>query len=330
MIRLKFISLIAFILHVTPSNAQQLKPVSTETDANILQSGRYSIMQSWIQEKEFQRPYYVEVPHSDTNESSKKKSKFPVFIFLHGNGGKAKSSMQGFMRHHKKMAMKYIMVFAQGYRDSWNIVSERSKADDRGFVESIVETLATFENVAADNFSIMGNSNGAALVNQMAIESKLPQVRNYITGVSQLNVWQYDGNNFKAKGKKNQYQIKASPMKGKRLMNISGTEDKLVPYYGGPSKIIPANDGKLAFVDAEVSTFCWARQMGYNGAKLIQANSKIGNLEIYSYLNGDVVHCKMNKEGHGTSHKISEDLLLYFLQGGDVGKDQNWHTPPVE
>ena len=56
------------------------------------------------------------------------------------------------------------MVFAQGYRESWNIVSERSKADDRGFIEAIVLKLATFKNVDSNDFTIMGVSNGAALV----------------------------------------------------------------------------------------------------------------------------------------------------------------------
>ena len=78
-------------------------------------------------------------------------------------------------------------------------------------------------------------------------------------------------------------------MTGKRLMNISGTEDKLIPYRGGPSKVIPAKDGKLAFVDAEESIFLWARQMGYEGEKLTEPTEVDGKLEIFSYLGGDVI-----------------------------------------
>ncbi len=197
-----------------------------------------------------------------------------------------------------------------GYLKSWNIVSEHSNADDRGFIEAIVLKLATFENVDPNNFSIMGASNGAALVNQLAIESKLPNIRNYISGVSPLNVWQYDGKHFKAKGDDNNYHVAATPMTGKRLRNISGTDDKLVPYHGGPSKVIPAKDGKLAFVAAEESTFVWARQMGYEGEQLTVPTRTSGNLEIFSYLSGDVVHCKVNNEGHGATHGISEEMLL--------------------
>ena len=284
-----------------------------------LVSGEYFITQSWAQEKNFRRPYYVRVPE---DRGSPPQRKLPVFLFLHGNGGNAKDAMHGFRRRRKQIASRYILVFAQGYRESWNIVSERSKADDLGFIEAIVLKLATCDNVDPNNFSIMGASNGAALVNQLAIESKLPNIRSYISGVSPLNVWQYDGQHFKAKGDDNNYRVVAKPLTGKRLMNISGTDDKLVPYHGGPSKVIPAKGGKLAFVAAEESTYVWARQMGYEGKQLTAPSRTRGNLEIFSYLNGDVVHCKLNKEGHGATHGISEEMLLGFLQGSEQADRQ--------
>ena len=274
-----------------------------------LMSGVYHITQSWSQETAFKRLYYVNVPeHSD-------QQKLPIFIFLHGHGGNAKDAMNEFMRQHTTMAAKYIMVFANGYKASWNIMSEGSQADDLGFIEAIVKQLSTYTNVQKDNFSVMGNSNGAALVNLLAIESKLPNLRNYVSAVSPLNIYQHDGKNFKAKGPDNNYQVSVTPMIGKRLMNISGTTDDLVPYHGGTSKYIPAKDGKLAFVDAEESIFLWARQMGYEGKKLSKPSRIDGNLEIFSYLNGDVIHYKVVNEGHGASKAISENILLEFLEG---------------
>ncbi|MYB95315.1 hypothetical protein F4054_21125 [Candidatus Poribacteria bacterium] len=279
-----------------------------------LKSGVYYIIQSWSQEMAFKRPYYVSVPESADQQ------KFPVFIFLHGNGGNAKDAMNGFMKRHPTMASRYIMVFPNGYKASWNIVSERSKADDLGSIEAIVKKLSTYDNIQNDNFSVMGNSNGAALVNQLAIESKLPNLRNYVSAVSPLNLYQHDGENFKAKGTDNNYQIIATPMTGRRLMNISGTTDDLVPYRGGPSKHIPAKSGKLGFVDAEESIFLWAKQMGYSGEKLSSPSRIDGNLEIFSYLNGAVIHYKVVNEGHGASRAISEKILLEFLEGNEREK----------
>ena len=195
-------------------------------------------------------------------------------------------------------------------------MSEFSDADDLRFIEAIVKKLAVYDNVQADNFSVMGNSNGAAMVNQLAIESELPNLRNYVTAVSPLNVYQHDGQNFKAKGPDNSYRVVATPMSGKRLMNISGTADALVPYHGGLSSYIPAKDGKLGFVDAEESIFLWARQMGYVGEKLSEPSSVEGQLAIFSYLDGDVIHYKVINAGHDASEAISEEVLLGFLEGG--------------
>ena len=286
------------------------EPSTIAGQAGTLESGQYFIRQSWSQETDYPRPYFVNVPEGEAGQ------KFPVFIFLHGNGGNAKEVMRILLRNRTKMAAKYVMVFAQGYRESWNIVSERSKADDTAFIESIVRKLASYDNVQNDNFSIMGASNGAALVNQLLIESRLPNIRNYISGVSPLNVWQYNGKQFKSKGADNDYRESANPITGKRLMNISGTDDALVPYDGGISRHIPAKDGKLGFLAAEESTYVWAKQMGYSGKKLTTPSRTEGQMEVFSYLGGDVVHYKVVGAGHGATHEISEQDLLRFLDSG--------------
>ncbi len=278
-----------------------------------LESGKYTIKQSWSQEKNARRPFYVSVPRSQRSQP-----KHPVFIFLHGNGGNAQAAMNGFKRHRKRIVSEYITVFPQGYRESWNIVSERSKADDLEFIESIVLKLAKFDNVDSNNFTIMGASNGSAMVNQLAIESRLPNIRNYISGVSPLNVFQYDGGRFKAKGERNNYRVAVTPAKDKRLMNISGVRDRLVPYAGGESKVIPGKDGKLAFVAAEKSTFVWAKHFGYVGEQLTKPTRTGEEVDVFSYLNGNVIHCKMKNEGHGATHGISEDVLLEFLKADET------------
>ena len=273
-----------------------------------LSSGEYFLRQSWSQEQEFPRPYHVNVPANPENR------KLPVLIFLHGNGGGARSAMSGFLKQRPTMATRYVMVFPDGYLKSWNISAERSKADDRKFVEAIVEKLAACDNVQPDQFTIMGNSNGAALANQLAIESRLPNIRNYVTAVSPLNVLQHDGRNFKAKGDDNSYQAVATPRTGARLMNISGTEDPLIPYDGGPSPAIPAKHGKLAFVAAEESIFLWAKAMGYQGGKLMKPSSTVGKIEVFSYLDGAIIHYKVLGEGHGAAGAIDEATLLSFLE----------------
>ncbi|MFL2833062.1 MAG: hypothetical protein ACJ0BK_05575 [Coraliomargaritaceae bacterium] len=270
-----------------------------------LQSGSYTINQDWSQEQDYERSYFVHVPDSE--------EPLPLFIFLHGNGGNAERSMTGFIKRYKELSKRYNMVFAQGYLKSWNIVSERSQAPDREFIEAIVTELAEYSNVKASGSVLMGSSNGAALVNQFAIETKLDHFSHYITVVSQLNAWQHDGTAFKAKGLDNNYTESVVPLRGKCLLNVSGVGDRLVPYLGGPSRAIPAKDGKLAFVDAERSAFLWAQHHGYKGEQLSQPSESSDVMETFSYLDGTVTHYKMKTRGHNAGGGLTEAMLLKFL-----------------
>ena len=72
----------------------------------VVESGQYFIRQSWSQERDFPRPFFVNVPNGKTD------SKYPVLIFLHGNGGNARDAMRNMLRNRKAIASRYVMVFA--------------------------------------------------------------------------------------------------------------------------------------------------------------------------------------------------------------------------
>lgn len=282
--------------------------LATLSSAADIKPGTYTLTQSWSQESNYPRPYHVHVPRNSGA------APLPVLVYLHGNGGNAEGAMRNFVRKYPKIAEQYLLVFPQGYQKSWNIVSERSKADDIPFVESIVRAVVAHDNASNENVSLLGVSNGAALVNAFMIESDMAEVCNCITAVSPLNTYQFDGQHFRARGSDNEYRTQVSPRKGKRLLNISGTDDHLVPYMGGPSRAIPAKDGKLTFVDAEDSAYQWARAMGYRGRKLQTATSNSSGIEVFSYLDGNVVHLKMLGEGHGAFRAVDQERLLRFLR----------------
>lgn len=205
------------------------------------------------------------------------------------------------------------MVYPQGYKNCWNIVSERSKAPDREFIESIVKDLIVHSNVRIGEVVLMGSSNGGALVNQIAIETRMDHFSHYVTMVSQLNVWQHDGNDFKLKGGDNNYKEVANPLSGKFILNVSGFKDNLVPYAGGFSNGIRAKDSKLAFVHSEQSIFLWAKHFGFTGNKLNKPSKTAELMDIFSYLDGAVIHYKMNNLAHNASKGLSESMLLDFL-----------------
>ena len=53
--------------------------------------------------------------------------------------------------------------------------------------------------------------------------------------------------------------------------------------------------------------FLWAKAEGYKGEKLTRPTKVMGKLEIFSYLDGDVVHYKVSGEGHGATGAIDEE-----------------------
>ena len=61
--------------------------------------------------------------------------------------------------------------------------------------------------------------------------------------------------------------------------------------------------------------------MGYSGEQLTKPSDIFENVEVFRYLDGDVIHCKVTNEGHGATHGISEELLLNFLVGGKNNTD---------
>jgi hypothetical protein len=60
--------------------------------------------------------------------------------------------------------------------------------------------------------------------------TRFENIRSFITGVSPINVYQFDGSAFKAKGEANDYREIAYPLTEMRFINISEAQDALLPY----------------------------------------------------------------------------------------------------
>ena len=67
--------------------------------------------------------------------------------------------------------------------------------------------------------------------------------------------------------------------------------------------------------------------MGYNGRKRSRPNHVAGNVEIFSYLGGDVVHYKIVGQGHAAARAINEKTLLQFLEGNQRRSSKNTTDP---
>ena len=109
----------------------------------------------------FLRTAEVSIPATSAGE------KVPVVIHLHGNGGAGNTNVLG-----SWLDDIAVIVSATGYERSWNVVKEKSKADDVSFILDLIAKVGA-EIPAADmnNVAILGTSNGAALTYRLMIET---------------------------------------------------------------------------------------------------------------------------------------------------------------
>ena len=269
---------------------------SIQTSGTNLATGdTLTVTQSWSQESNYARTATVSVPAGP--------GPHPVVIALHGNGGNS-----GFANSFGYLN-QMIRIGPQGYLNSWNIKSEQSKAPDVNFIRDLILQLRTYDNVDAGRIILIGSSNGAALVNRLLIELDGALFQEAIKLVGQMNANQFNNGQFwyNPTGT-NSYNTSIAPAYGRRILSLTGTNDILVPYTGG-NGVLGYN-----FLHAGESIYQFAKQMGYTGSKIPEANGVLFNTDIYkySYLGGAVVMYKLIGGDHGLNPFTG-------AQGGQVG-----------
>ena len=226
---------------------------------------------------------------------------------MHGGGGNASNTINQYGFFTDK-----IVVAPQGYLNGWNVGNEPSTAPDVEFIKEIINYLNTFSNINSNDITIIGSSNGSALLNRLIIELDSTYFQNAISIVSQLNNLQYHNNSFwyNSLGNNN-YDEQITPSVGKRIMAINGTNDQSCPYNGG------SGVAGYVFLDSQESIYILAQAMGseeeilddQDGIEIFQ------NVFKYTYLNGDVIHYKFQGVGHnlGSLNAALPNLIISFL-----------------
>ena len=149
-------------------------------------------------------------------------------------------------------------------------------------------------NIDQKNISIFGSSNGSALVNQLLIELKDESFKKAICRVSQLNSFQYHDSKFWAQSENNLFNLPSIPKKGRKILCLAGSNDRIANYYGGQGVL------GYVFLNAQNSAYILAKAMGYNGLEITDDLSVEGpkNFFKYSYLDDQVIHYRLQGAGH--------------------------------
>jgi para-nitrobenzyl esterase len=260
---------------------------------DLMESSDVILTQSWSQEPNgWDYPIAISIPEVPHPENG-----FPVCILLHGNGGNGPSMMEWganlFQQDH-------ILVAPTGYQNSWHLCSEMSNAPDIAMLEDLVSQLQTFDNVDVSHIRLVGNSNGAGLVNQAYIELDIPGVDAFVAIVSQMNEPQYHQDQFhrpsgatEASSDYCGYDDVVVPLQGRKYLSICNENDPVIPYAGGTAV------GNF-FLPAEVAIHAIAVQQGHFGAPVLGVPVEGSDLIEFSYLEGDIKLIR-GEAGHGAN-----------------------------
>ena len=265
----------------------------------------FKIKQSWSQKPNgYERNVFYKYPENDNNIN-------PVAILLHGAGGDAQIEISEY-----NYLVNHILVAPEGYDRSWNIAKETSKAPDLDFIKKIILELKTFEKVDSNQISIIGHSNGAALINQLLIELESESFKKAVFTFCQLNTLQYREGSFWARSNIDSelHDLEVLPASNnRRILSFAGTEDRACPYYGGEGIY------KYNFVNAEQAAFIWAKVNGFKGVQIENPVQGPENFYRFSYMNGKVIHYKLQGAGHGfeqnfDGREVSKPIIKNFIE----------------
>ena len=296
------------------STDDSMDEISTQI---LTSSSNIEITKSWTEEPDgYTYPMTISVP-TDTMPSDG----FPVCILLHGKS--APEMVEGengakMIQQWSTVLTNHALVAPSGYKGTWNLCVEESKAADIEMVDTLVLLLQQYTNINPDKIRILGHSNGAGLTNSVFIENRNPGIDAVCAVVSHLNTSQYHLDNFYKQGNVTDSsmaycgydEIAEAPLTSRRYLNISNDNDDQIPYSGGYK-----SDKGLEFLHAQDAIYIIAQNHGYDGAKLPEAGIPIGTPVVfeYPYLEGEVVHIRGNA-GHDTNVTQDNYIKDFFDQ----------------
>ncbi|MCH2059241.1 MAG: hypothetical protein MK183_01315 [Verrucomicrobiales bacterium] len=303
------VSLEEHLLATTGKAPGNQKANVKNTESNIR---RHVINQEWAQEPEgIEREYFVSIP-------GKGKKNLPVVFLFHGNGGQAKNLIKGWSRRLKD----HMVVAPQGYRRSWNISDEASRAPDTLYFREIIRDLAgRYTRARLSGISMIGFSNGAGYIFRLLIEIDDPElISNAVPVVSSMVTEQYHDDTFwqRSNDESADYDTKVSPVTNSNILTIHGTRDRIVPYRGGKR-------GRNALhLSAQDTAFYWAQQKGFKGRKIADEDGREISKDIISFAYGtqNVTHLKVVGAGHdlGEKGRKVDEMILDFIREGKIKK----------
>jgi polyhydroxybutyrate depolymerase len=194
---------------------------------------------------EYNRSWIMVLPNDYSSQD-----KYPLVLALHGSTGSAKQLMMQTKRRFNKLANrdKFIMVYPQGVRNSWNDNTTRDRTgyarkhdiDDVGFIDKLIKRLESSYSIDRDHIFVCGISNGGLLSQTLAME--LP---------GQFKAIGMVASNF------GEDQVnEARNVLPFSILFIHGTADSILPYEKGIIQVFDLKRGKILGVEKSIEYMC--------------------------------------------------------------------------
>ncbi|THB64500.1 MAG: esterase, partial [Desulfovibrio sp.] len=163
------------------------------------------------------REYYVHLPTQHFSGSPP-----PLVIVLHGGGGTAEAMdrQKDYEFSEKADQLGWILVFPQGVDKQWNDgrvdLNRDVSLDDVGFISALIDKCLARYGADPSRVYVAGMSNGGMMTLRLAIDLS-HRLAAAAAVTANLPV----------------ILETAQPVQPIPLMLINGTDDPVVPYYGG-------------------------------------------------------------------------------------------------
>jgi len=214
------------------------------------------------------RTYIVHVPTGVSTAGR------PLVLVFHGATDTALSTLQGTDFEQAADQAGDIVVFMQGYDDTWNELTGRTPAaqahvDDIGFTSAVMNALRASTNYDVKKVAAVGLSNGALLVETMGchLASRLTLIVPVEGELASV------------------ISPRCSPSRPLSVLEIHGTADATIPYTGG--KFVGVGGGTVKVLSAPNSVRRWAT-LDHCSSKAQTVNRPGFTLTRYSHCQSSV------------------------------------------
>ena len=202
---------------------------------------QYHTETEFINFEGYKRSFKIYIPANYSDSIN-----YPLVFILHGGGGTAKGLIRSTYARFNKLAdlENFIAVYPNGVEKSWNDgardtigTARKLNINDVGFFEEMIEKLQSKFSVDNNKIFACGISNGGFMVQRLAYElsDKIKGI-----GVVAANLSEVQSE-------------KPFPKNPVPIIFINGTDDPIVPYFGGQITVFKTKRGKVLSVEKSIN-----------------------------------------------------------------------------